>query len=59
VYRDRGELIDHLMVSNALSRVVTAVTTGDVDVPSVADDPNALRDLPGSDHRPVVATFAL
>ncbi len=59
VYRGRGELIDHLLVSHALVGAVSEVTTGGADVPSIEDDPTRRQDAPGSDHRPVVATFDL
>ena len=59
VYRGRGELIDHLLVSHALISAASEVTTGGVDVPSVEDDPTRRQGAPGSDHRPVVATFDL
>jgi endonuclease/exonuclease/phosphatase family metal-dependent hydrolase len=55
VYRGRRELIDHILVSHALVGRVTSVSAGPGEVPSVADNPNALRDEPGSDHRPVLA----
>lgn len=57
VYRGRGELIDHLLVSHRLVTVVKTVTTGETDVPSVTDQPRQQKDQPGSDHRPVVARF--
>ena len=60
VYRGRRELIDHILVSG---RVVGAVADGGVTTgpapDSIADDPNRRRDAPGSDHRPLVATFDL
>ncbi|QWZ09734.1 endonuclease/exonuclease/phosphatase family protein [Nocardioides panacis] len=72
-YRGRLELIDHLMVSDALRGKVTAVTAGDPDpaapasgahptggdVPSVTDNPHERTDAPGSDHRPVMLTLDL
>lgn len=57
VYRGRGELIDHLLVSHALVDLVTEVSTGGVDLPSITDTPTQRRGEAGSDHRPVVATF--
>lgn len=57
VYRGRGELIDHLLVSAAIVEKVTEVTTGTGPTPSITDNPNARRDEPQSDHRPVVATL--
>lgn len=59
VYKGRRELIDHLLVSRALVTAVETVTTGEVDVPSITDQPNEIRDEPGSDHRPVMARLAL
>ena len=58
VYRGRGELIDHLLVSRAVVGAVTSVTAGGPVPESVGDDPRARVDKPGSDHRPVVATLA-
>lgn len=59
VYRGRGELIDHLLVSHALTEQVESVTTAFGDAPSITDDPRERGAAPGSDHRPVVATFAV
>ena len=62
IYRGRPELIDHILVSQALVALVPdgAVTTdGAGPVPSLADDPGLRRDAPGSDHRPVIATITL
>jgi hypothetical protein len=39
--------------------VVKTVTTGEVEVPSIIDQPREQQDEPGSDHRPVVARFEL
>ena len=58
IYRGRRELIDHLLVSHALLDSVTAVTTGQIELPSITDNPVAHRDHPGSDHRPVMATLS-
>jgi predicted extracellular nuclease len=57
IYRGRRELIDHLLVSHALRDSVTAVTTGQIELPSITDNPVAQRNHPGSDHRPVIATL--
>lgn len=60
VYRGRGELIDHVLVSRALLTRVTAtdcaldVLPGDA-LPSVTDDPRPRVGTPGSDHAPVLA----
>ena len=62
IYRGRPELIDHILVSQALVALVPdgAVTTdGAGPVPSITDDPGERRDAPGSDHRPVIATITL
>lgn len=59
VYQGRRELIDHLLVSKALVGKAKSVTTGGGKTPSITDNPNARKDDPGSDHRPVVATFDL
>jgi endonuclease/exonuclease/phosphatase family metal-dependent hydrolase len=59
IYRGKGELIDHLLVSHVMVRRAMQVTTGQLPVPSVGDDPSQRKGQPGSDHRPVVATFDL
>jgi endonuclease/exonuclease/phosphatase family metal-dependent hydrolase len=55
VYRGQRELIDHVLVSRNLLGRVRAVRVPGAQPPSVADDPSARRDAPGSDHRPVIA----
>lgn len=57
IYRGRRELIDHLLVTRALVTRVEQVATGGPAPASVTDNPEARRDVPASDHRPVVATF--
>ncbi len=57
VFRGHGELIDHLLVSHALVTAVETVTTGEIEVPSSTEEPREQRDQPGSDHRPLMATF--
>jgi endonuclease/exonuclease/phosphatase family metal-dependent hydrolase len=57
VFRGRGELIDHLLVSHALVKAVQTVTTGEIAIPSITEQPTERRNEPGSDHRPVVAVF--
>ncbi len=59
VYRGRGELIDHILVSHQLVHRVQSIDTGPGDAPSITDDPHERRDAPGSDHLPVVARFDL
>jgi predicted extracellular nuclease len=59
VYRGRGELIDHLLVSHVLVKAVQTVTTGEIELPSITDEPTERQDHAGSDHRPVVAQFEL
>lgn len=59
VYRGRGELIDHLLVSHVLVKAVQTVTTGEIDVPSITDEPGERENAAASDHRPVVAVFNL
>jgi endonuclease/exonuclease/phosphatase family metal-dependent hydrolase len=58
IYRGRRELIDHILVSAPLVGVVGAVGAGPGAGPSITDDPDARRNEPGSDHRPVHAEFA-
>jgi endonuclease/exonuclease/phosphatase family metal-dependent hydrolase len=61
VYRGRPELIDHIFVSHFLAGRVTAATTATAEgaLPSIADNPDARRGKPGSDHAAVIATFEL
>jgi endonuclease/exonuclease/phosphatase family metal-dependent hydrolase len=59
-YRGRGELIDHMFVSHALLDPLPEVRTViEQPLPSITDDPLARKNKPGSDHAPVVATFAV
>jgi endonuclease/exonuclease/phosphatase family metal-dependent hydrolase len=55
IYRGRRELIDHILVSEPLVHGVTTVGAGPIPSPSITDDPDARRNEPGSDHRPVFA----
>ena len=55
IFRDRGELIDHLLVSHMLIKTVQTVTTSEIEIPSITDQPSERQGEPGSDHRPVVA----
>jgi endonuclease/exonuclease/phosphatase family metal-dependent hydrolase len=57
IFRGQGELIDHLLVSHALVKTVQTVNTGQIEIPSITEQPSERRDEPGSDHRPVVAVF--
>jgi endonuclease/exonuclease/phosphatase family metal-dependent hydrolase len=59
-YRGRRELIDHILTSHAITTLVADgdITTGPGDT-SIDDNPNARRDTPGSDHRPLVLTLEL
>jgi exonuclease III len=60
VFRGRGELIDHILVSPPrLVQRVEQVDTGPGEPPSITEDPTERRDEPGSDHLPVVARFGL
>jgi hypothetical protein len=59
VFRGRGELIDHILVSHALVRRVERVDTGAGEPPSITEDPTERRDEPVSDHLPMVARFHL
>lgn len=58
-YRGRRELIDHILVSASLVHDVAAVNAGPTAIPSITDDPNARRNEPGSDHRPVHADIVI
>lgn len=58
IYRGRGELIDHILVSRALVDHITdgAVTTNAAGhTASIDDDPTRRRNTHASDHRPVLA----
>jgi exonuclease III len=61
ITQSRRELIDHILVSQALVSPLTAVTARAViDAPLTSIDPTvptARRNAPSSDHAPVVATF--
>jgi exonuclease III len=59
VFRGRGELIDHILVSHAFVQRVEEVDAGPSEPPSITEDPWARRDEPASDHLPVVARFRL
>ena len=61
-FQGRRELIDHILVSHALVGLVAdgAVTTDAAGpIPSITANPTARRDVPGSDHRPVLAVITL
>lgn len=58
VYRGRGELIDHILVSRALlERVVSVRSLVERPLPSIDDDPRGRLDARDSDHAPVIATL--
>jgi len=59
VFRGRGELIDHILVSHALVQRVERVDTGPGEPPSITEVPIERRDEPASDHLPVVARCRL
>ena len=62
IYRGRGELIDHIFASRGLLDPLPTVRTSypvGIDMPSVTDEPGEIRNLPGSDHAAVVATFTV
>ena len=56
-YRGRGELIDHILVSQALVRTVVRVDTVG-EPPSIGDDPELRFDEPASDHALLLAEFS-
>lgn len=58
VYRGRRELIDHVFVSHALIGSITTATTSEETVASIGDQPQARRNAPASDHRPVLVDIA-
>ena len=60
INQGRPELIDHLLVSDALVRKVDVNSVGSViaqPLPSIGTSPTARVNEPSSDHAPVVATF--
>jgi len=57
VFRGRGELIDHILVSHALATAVDRVDAPTQALPSVTTTPSDRRDEPASDHSPIVAEF--
>ncbi len=61
IYRGQRQLIDHILVSHIIVRVVAEddVTTSDTAVASIGDNPNNRRNEPGSDHRPVLVDCRL
>ena len=60
VYRGRGELIDHILVSRALIDKIEEVrTVNHRDLPSVTDNPGDRRAARDSDHAPVLARLLL
>jgi endonuclease/exonuclease/phosphatase family metal-dependent hydrolase len=62
INQGRPELIDHILVSQALVTPLDAVTAQaliEAPLPSIDPaDPNDRRNEPSSDHAPVVATFS-
>jgi endonuclease/exonuclease/phosphatase family metal-dependent hydrolase len=61
INQGRKELIDHILVSAAIVKPLDAITVEAVlaqPLPSITTDANARKNAPGSDHAPVVATFA-
>jgi exonuclease III len=62
INQGRKELIDHILVSQALVQPVHTVTAHAViETPLTSIDPaepRGRRNAPSSDHAPVVATFA-
>jgi endonuclease/exonuclease/phosphatase family metal-dependent hydrolase len=59
IFRGRPELLDHILVSQALVQRVESVDTGPGELASITEDRTARRDQPVSDHLPVVARFRL
>lgn len=63
VQEGQPELIDHILVSRALldrvERVFTGVERPGQSLPSVGEDPSERRDVPASDHAPVLAVLRL
>jgi exonuclease III len=62
INQGRAELIDHILVSNALVKTVDVASVGAVlaePLPSVTPEPTARLNEPSSDHAPVVASFLI
>jgi endonuclease/exonuclease/phosphatase family metal-dependent hydrolase len=59
IFRGRRELIDHVLVSQALVRRVMRVDTTPQEPPSITEFPRDRRDARVSDHRPVFAEVDL
>src|SRR4051812_25863088 len=62
MFAGRGELIDHILVSHALTQPPRDAATVPIDVPSIGTRPQTTpraAGQPPSDHRPAVAHFDL
>jgi endonuclease/exonuclease/phosphatase family metal-dependent hydrolase len=59
IFRDRREMIDHILVSRRLVTAVDSVDTGTGQPPSITERPAQRRGDPVSDHLPVLARFTL
>jgi endonuclease/exonuclease/phosphatase family metal-dependent hydrolase len=62
VYRGRGEIIDHILVSRALlERIEPGSVRAPVarTLPSISDDPGRRPADDASDHSPVLVTLAI
>ncbi len=64
IYRGRRELIDHLLVSRALLENIVSVDSlvspsGESQLESITDNPNARRNATASDHAPIVVHLDL
>jgi len=61
VFKGRAELIDHIFASHRLvnpANLPAVETVRDpAPLPSMGDDPNSRRNLAGSDHAALCATF--
>lgn len=56
-FEGHKELIDHILVSRCLADLKTDVSVHHQADESIGTNPSARRDIPGSDHDPVVATL--
>jgi endonuclease/exonuclease/phosphatase family metal-dependent hydrolase len=60
IERGRAELLDQILVSRALlDHVREATSVVDRPMPDISGDPRQRRNVPDSDHAPVVARFAV
>lgn len=57
IFEGQQELIDHILISHALLGRLTSVDADVSALSSIGNDPNTRRDVPASDHAPLIARF--